>query len=492
MAVTAGGTPAGGRPRTIVTADPELDDLNSLIRLVLYSNELQIEGLIYASSRFHWRGDGNGTGFFLPGREYAEARTSWRWAPDERFIDDVVDAYAQVHENLVVHDPRYPSPAHLRSVVCEGNVSFEGDTSEETDGSRLIARALLDDRPGPVHLQVWAGTSTIARALMSIEEQYRGSSEWERVRKAVSEKAIITKFASQDDTYEDYIKPRWPDIRVTDVATFAWGYFARRVLTEQEMPLLSADWLRDHVTTVGPLGALYRVWGDGRKMVEDDPTDYFGLAGYTADQLRAMGYGVWADPEQAGEWISEGDTTNMLNLVVPSLRGHEHPSFGGWGGRAIRTPDTPDTWTVRGAEDALGDGSIPPEQSVVRWFADAQADFAARLRWTVSARFAEANHHPTLRVLQGTDIRVSPGDDVALSAVVDDPDGDAVRCHWWHYREAGTFPGPVPISPLDGDSTRVAIPADAQAGHTIHVIVEASDDTDEPLKAYQRVVLQVV
>ena len=149
MAVTDGGTSAGGRPRTIVTADPELDDLNSLIRLVLYSNELQIEGLIYASSRFHWRGDGNGTVFFLPDREYAEPRTSWRWAPDERFIDDVVDAYAQVHENLVVHDPRYPSPAHLRSVVCEGNVAFEGDTSEETDGSRLIARALLDDRPGP-------------------------------------------------------------------------------------------------------------------------------------------------------------------------------------------------------------------------------------------------------------------------------------------------------------------------------------------------------
>ena len=124
--------------------------------------------------------------------------------------------------------------------------------------------------------------------------------EWERVRRAVSEKAIITKFASQDDTYEDYIKPRWPDIRVTDVATFAWGYFARRVLTEREMPLLSADWLRDHVTSVGPLGALYRVWGDGRKMVEDDPTDYFGLAGYTADQLRAMGYGVWADPERRG------------------------------------------------------------------------------------------------------------------------------------------------------------------------------------------------
>jgi hypothetical protein len=57
------------RPRTIVTADPELDDLNSMIRFLLYSNEVEVAGLIYASSRFHWRGDGRGTTFFLPERE---------------------------------------------------------------------------------------------------------------------------------------------------------------------------------------------------------------------------------------------------------------------------------------------------------------------------------------------------------------------------------------------------------------------------------------
>ena len=50
-----------GRVRTIVTADPELDDLNSLLRLLLYTNEVDLQGLVYASSRFHWRGDGAGT-----------------------------------------------------------------------------------------------------------------------------------------------------------------------------------------------------------------------------------------------------------------------------------------------------------------------------------------------------------------------------------------------------------------------------------------------
>jgi hypothetical protein len=37
------------RPRTIVTTDPELDDSNSLVRFLLYSNEIETEGLIYAS-----------------------------------------------------------------------------------------------------------------------------------------------------------------------------------------------------------------------------------------------------------------------------------------------------------------------------------------------------------------------------------------------------------------------------------------------------------
>ena len=76
------------RPRIVVTADPELDDNNSLIRFLLYSSDLKIEGLIYASSQFHWKGDAKGTMWFVPGREYARFGLdtcpcqSWRWAKD--------------------------------------------------------------------------------------------------------------------------------------------------------------------------------------------------------------------------------------------------------------------------------------------------------------------------------------------------------------------------------------------------------------------------
>ena len=59
------------KPRVLITCDPELDDLNSLIRLLLFSTDFRVEGLVYASSQFHWKGDGKGTQSYVPGREYS-------------------------------------------------------------------------------------------------------------------------------------------------------------------------------------------------------------------------------------------------------------------------------------------------------------------------------------------------------------------------------------------------------------------------------------
>src|SRR5262249_37733906 len=125
-------TPANRRPRVVITADPELDDSNSLVRYLLFSADYETAGLIYASSQFHWKGDGKGTKLSVPGREYTRFGlnlcpcTSWRWAPDEHFIDDAVEAYAKAYPNLRVHDPRYPKPEALKAKIRWGNVELDG------------------------------------------------------------------------------------------------------------------------------------------------------------------------------------------------------------------------------------------------------------------------------------------------------------------------------------------------------------------------------
>src|SRR4051794_32936101 len=149
------------KPRVVVTTDPELDDSNSLLRYLLYSTDFRTERLVYASSQFHWKGDGTGKKHFVPGREYTRfglnlgPMESWRWASGERFIDDAVETYEKVYTYLRVHNPDYPTPAELKSKIQWGNVEFDRDISKDSPGSDLIKRLLLDEGPAPVYLLAW-------------------------------------------------------------------------------------------------------------------------------------------------------------------------------------------------------------------------------------------------------------------------------------------------------------------------------------------------
>lgn len=481
--------------RTIVTTDPELDDNNSLIRFLLYSNEIKVEGLVTASSGPHWKGDGQGTEF-LP--DYGEDRrfgldlcpcTEWRWY--DRHIEDVVDAYAQVFENLRQHDSRYPTPAELRRRVRVGNVEFEGDYSKESAGSNLIKEVLLDDRPGPVYLQAWGGPSTIARALLSIEETYADTDRWQEIYEKVSRKAIIISFFQQDKSYREYIAVRWPDVRLWQMATKTWGYGARDVVLPGNEVYLGAAWTKENVSAQGPLGSLYRVWGDGKQMVEGDPFDHFGFSGLTGSELRRRGYVVWTPVQEKGSWISEGDTSTFINLLQNGLRSYEHPAWGGWGGRAEQSTDDPSEWEGRSAVDYNDFNGARQDYAAARWFEDAQLDFAARLRWSVTSAYEDANHHPRAAATQVA-IDARPGEIIRLRASATDPDGDNLEYHWWHYREAGTYPERISIVDRGSAKATLRVPGDALAGQTIHAILQVTDDGSPSLTSYQRVIIRVV
>ena len=44
--------------RTVITTDGEVDDRDSVIRALLYANEMDIAGIVLTSSMYHYAGDG--------------------------------------------------------------------------------------------------------------------------------------------------------------------------------------------------------------------------------------------------------------------------------------------------------------------------------------------------------------------------------------------------------------------------------------------------
>jgi hypothetical protein len=494
------------RPRIVVTADPELDDNNSLIRFLLYSTDFQVEGLIYASSGFHWKGDGKGTKWFVPGREYTRFGLdtcpceSWRWDKDERFIHNVVEAYAKVYPNLKTHNPDYPDPDQLKSKIRYGNIEFDGDISKDSPGSDLIRSLMLDDKPGKLFITAWGGQSTIARALKSIQEEYEYTTQWDMIKKKISRKVVLLPSGDQDDTYAGYIKPNWPDI---DYRQFTggpnYGYGAQLRAKPADSVYLTSAWMKENVTDRGPLGALYRVWGDGKQMVKGDKLDYFGLSGYTSEQLRKMGYAVWMPVQAKGSWLGEGDDFTFMNMLGNGLRAYEKGYYGGWGGRQMSEQES------KGFSFQLSDTSQQAMVSALSssnsrsdknrneypdFFPAAQHDFAARMKWSVTPIYTEANHAPEVIIEGPLNVTASPGETIRLNAHINDPDKDMVSVRWWQFM-VGTYPGKTIISDQNSLITKITIPKDAVKGQTIHMLIEATDNGLPSLKSYQRKIISV-
>lgn len=176
-------------------SDP--DDVQSMVRFLLYANELEIEGLV------------------------ASAGTFANLARKQNILD-MLDLYEKVQSNIAKHDSRYPSADQLRPITWQGKdgtigtKDFAGGSykpietligeEHDTEASEAIIRVVDEPDPRPVWVCVWGGPREVAQAVWKVQHT-RGPEVVERFLN----KLRIYMIVKQDYT-ADWLLDNFPDL----------------------------------------------------------------------------------------------------------------------------------------------------------------------------------------------------------------------------------------------------------------------------------------
>jgi hypothetical protein len=438
------------KPRLLVLTDVsnEPDDEESLVRLLVYANEFDIEGLI-ATTSVHLKD-----------------------SPRPDILHKFVQAYGQVQANLSAHAQGFPLAEDLDKRITTGATTYglaAVGPGKSTPGSKQIVAAVDAADPRPVWVAVWGGANTLAQALFDV----RASRTRQEIDRFIA-KLRVYAISDQDDAGEwirksfknlayvvsptavggsEYYKATWTGISGDRFYKNGPGI---------DFALVQNAWLeRNVIQGHGPLGALYPKW----------------------------------------KYIMEGDTPSFMNLIGNGLAAEEDPTRGGWGGRYALSQTYGETRPIYTNSRDTVSQTTSAQATIWRWRSAYQNDFAARMDWCTTPVLANANHNPDL-VLQGDAskravmIEASPGATMSVSSAgSQDPDGQPLKLSWFVYPEAGTahleVSQRVTIRPsVDGRQLSFTIPSDADGG-TVHVILTAQDNGTPRLSSYRRLIVKI-
>lgn len=328
LAFTVAWLPAAERPRLAVLTDigGDPDDQQSMIHLMVYSNEFDIEMLMATALR--------------------EKHVRQGKSPtNPQVIEEIVGAYGNVLPHLRRHAAGWPTVAQLRSTIISGNPKFGreqvGDGHDTSASRRLIECIDAGSAQRPLHIALWGGQTDLAQALWRVKQD-RGPDGFA----AFARKLRVFDVADQD-RISDWMHAEFPGLHYILAKSRGEGDERREgtyrgMYVTGDLSTTTVEWVEKNIRATGPLGALY-------------PTK------------------AWTVPNP-NSCFKEGDSLSWLFFLPLGGNNPADPTKPGWGGQYQLNPD--------GWYGDLGAASgIDCRETVSQWRPDFQRDFARRMAW---------------------------------------------------------------------------------------------------------------
>ena len=407
-------------------------DQQSLVRLLLYSNVLDIKGICVTGNK-NSKDDLNTAAVYK-----------------------TIEAYATVENNLNKHASGFPDAAYLRKAVKRGTkdpkLFGKGYDSEASD---WIIKT-VDNTTQPVWICIWGGQRELAQALYEVKEN----------RTVAQADSFITRIRvhaiGDQDGYKNWILENFPDIfyisdgfmntkdKSIEEYSCYYGQYQTGNFSETH-----SEWVRENINTGhGPLGALYT----------NNTNDIKGM--------------------------KELATPTFDGLIPNGLNFPDFPEWGGYGGRFRKWKNT----IYTDAQDYYF-GSWNERHTVSRWRTFFQRDLQSRLNWCTKS-YVNANHNPVAIVNGDStenyiEYSVEGGEYYTFDASTSyDPDSNQLQYNWYIYNEPSDFSGCISLNGYDRPKIAIFIPPFA-LGKTLHLILEVTDNGDPYLTSFRRILLHV-
>lgn len=469
--------------RILITTDLEMDDMNGLILGLMYSDQYDIAGIVWTSGMYHFSGDGgkHTLGQITPNykcnAQHCEHRvksaadlTEYR-PVDPTWLDRILDYYESDYQLMSKNNPNFPSPSHLRSITKVGNIEFEGDYRNETEGSNFIMNCIMDDDMRPLYIQHWGGINSTVRALYSIYEKYHNTPEWGTVLKKVTSKVRIGGNGEDNCRVDSKIDQMFPGL-VNGGYTFAFfnygsffsaSYNSPRRAADELQPYLHADYILDaYKNGHGKLTGEIWLMGEGRALYGEPIIYNYGLITYMD----------WAKSAELG-WGPE------------SIKDFKRADF------------KPFDWSICqfGTASFINIGLREELNNRNNHYTKIMWDeLAARADWAINEP-KDCNHAPIVKA-DKLDFSAKPGETVTFKGTATDPDKNKLKSKWWVPAFTCTYKNGkaegLKVSTETGWNTQFVIPEDAKSGDKFVVNLEVQDVAIRPMTRFAQYVVTVL